>query len=421
MVMTRPDVADLPRPPVRPDLRVRTAVLASRGASFLSRRLRGGSGTVIGGRVLLGGAPDAVAALSRGRRISLVSGTNGKTTTTALLAAALSGAGPVGSNRDGANTSTGVAGTLVTSSADRLALEIDEAWLPWALRETDAAAVVLTNLTRDQLTRHHEVGSLARTWHAALLGVPLVVANADDPGVVWPAMAARAQVWVAAGQAWTGDSVVCPRCGGRCRREAADWGCTSCGLARPRPDWWLEGNTLTDGKARISLELDLPGRFNLGNAALAVVAATADDVPPEVAVGRLAGLASVAGRFERRHSGPHDLRLMLAKNPAGWMEMVQLMAPERHPVVLCFNADGVDGRDPSWLYDVSFSALRGRQILVQGRRATDLLVRLELDGVTARHVAGPLATALADMPPGRVDVVANYTAFQGVRAELARG
>ena len=132
-------------------------------------------------------------------------------------------------------------------------------------------------------------------------------------------------------------------------------------------------------------------------------------------------MTSVAGRFERRQVGRYDLRLMLAKNPAGWLELVSLMEPDRHPIVLLFNADGVDGRDPSWLYDVSFDALRGRQILVQGHRATDLHVRLELDGVTARVVPGPLAAALADLPPGRVDVVGNYTAFQSVRRELAHG
>ena len=85
---------------------------------------------------------------------------------------------------------------------------------------------------------------------------------------------------------------------------------------------------------------------------------------------------------------------MLAKNPAGWLELLALMAPDGHPVVLLFNADGVDGRDPSWLYDVSFAALRGREVVVQGRRATDLAVRLELDGVVARRVAGRLADAL---------------------------
>jgi hypothetical protein len=112
---------------------------------------------------------------------------------------------------------------------------------------------------------------------------------------------------------------------------------------------------------------------------------------------------------------------MLAKNPAGWLELLDLMAPDRHPVVLLFNADGVDGRDPSWLYDVSFAALDGREVVVQGHRAADLLVRLELDGVAARRVPGPVSAALAALPPGRVDVVGNYTAFRRALGELHHG
>ncbi len=403
------------------DTRLRAALLAGRSAAALSRRLRGGSGLVIGGRVLLRGAPDAAATLSRGRSVTLVSGTNGKTTTTGLIAAALEGDEAVGTNREGANTSNGIAGTLASSDASRLALEVDEGWMPWAIQQTRPVSVVLMNLSRDQLSRHHEVGAISRTWRQAMGAVPLVVANADDPDVVWPAMAARTQVWVAAHQGWTEDSLVCPRCGGLCRRTDEHWACTACDLARPEPDWWLEGTTLHSRDESVELEIDLPGRFNLSNAALAVATAHADGVPAAEAARRLTALRSVAGRFERLQRDPHDLRMMLAKNPAGWLELLALMAPDDGPVVLLFNAEGVDGRDPSWLYDVSFTALRGRRVVVQGRRATDLLARLELDGVAAQQVPGGLATALATLPPGRVDVVGNYTAFQQARAELRRG
>jgi lipid II isoglutaminyl synthase (glutamine-hydrolysing) len=404
---------------VRADRRTTLARNAARAAAAVSRRMRGGSGLVIGGRVLLAAGPEAASKLSRGRRITLVSGTNGKTTTTALTALALEGGRAVGTNADGANTSAGLAGTLATSEHARLVLEVDEGWLPWAVRTTAPDAVVLTNLSRDQLSRHHEVGALAATWRGCLGGVPLVVANVDDPDVVWPALAARSQLWVSVGERWTADSLVCPACGGRCRRSGQDWSCDSCDLHRPRPDWWLDGSDLCRGHDRVPLELDLPGQFNLGNAALALVAAYATDgVPVEEAARRLASVPSVAGRFERVRRGHHDLRVMLAKNPAGWLELLTLMSSDRYPVVLLFNADGVDGRDPSWLYDVSFASLRGREVVVQGHRATDLLVRLELDGVDARRVPGPVGAALDGLPPGRVDVVGNYTAFRRAIGEL---
>jgi UDP-N-acetylmuramyl tripeptide synthase len=377
---------------------------------------------VIGGRVLLAAGSGTASALSAGRTVTLVSGTNGKTTTTALAAAALQPGRAVGTNREGANTSAGLAGTLATSQEPRLVLEVDEGWLPWAVEVTSPAAVVLTNLSRDQLSRHHEVGALAATWRGCLAGLPLVIANADDPHVVWPALTAQAQVWVSVGERWTDDSLVCPACGGHCRRDVERWACESCELHRPEPDWWLEGDTLCGPGVRQPIELQLPGRFNLANAAMAVVAAYATDgVPVAEAAQRLTAVESVAGRFELLRRGSHDVRVMLAKNPAGWLELLDLLAADRHPLLLLFNADGVDGRDPSWLYDVSFAALRGREVVVSGHRAADLLVRLELDGVDARRVDEPLRAALAGLPPGRVDVVGNYTAFRHALAELHRG
>ena len=423
MAVSRPAYVVPPRRgPSRPAGRVLLGRYAARAAAALSRHLRGGSGLVIGGRVLTALAPDAPSTLSRGRRVLLVSGTNGKTTTTALIAAALTDGRPVGTNRGGANTASGVAGTLATSRERCLVLEVDESWLPWAIRTSTPRCVVLANLSRDQLSRHHEVAALAATWREALAGVRLVVANADDPDVVWAARAARAQIWVAAGETWTADSLVCPACGGRCLHSGDDWACDSCELRRPEPDWWLDGDDLCrEGTARIPLRLDLPGRFNRGNAALALAAAATEDVPVAEGAARLQTVTSVSGRFERVTRGPHELRLMLAKNPAGWLELLALMEPDSHPVVLLFNADGVDGRDPSWLYDVSFAPLRGREVVVQGRRATDLAVRLELDGIRAHRVGGHLADALGGLPAGRVDVVGNYTAFRAAVRELRRG
>jgi len=400
----------------------RTAVarLAARVAGATARSLRGGSGAVIGGRVLMALSSDAPSLLSQDRVVTLVSGTNGKTTTTALTVAALGE--PVGSNRDGANTDAGIAGALAGCDLRRMVLEVDEGWLPWAVETTRPHSVVLTNLTRDQLSRHHEVRGIASAWRGALAGVPVVVANADDPPVVWAALAARHQLWVAAGERWTADSLVCPACGGSIRRRTDTWACLACPLRRPVADWWLDGAAVVGHQGRVPLHLTLPGDFNRGNAALALAAAQVTDaVAPGVGAARLAGVTSVSGRYERVQVGCHEVRLMLAKNPAGWLELLDLLAGSDRPVVLLFNAEGVDGRDPSWLYDVSFGSLHGREVRVQGRRATDLLVRLRYDGVAAQAVPGPLAAALATVPPGGVDVIGNYTAFRSALAELHGG
>ena len=397
--------------------RVRASCQAGKAVSHLSRMTGRGAGGVIGGRVILALAPQAPHALAAGRDITLVSGTNGKTTTAHLLAAALRSLGDVDTNGNGANTASGFVTALAGSHAGRVVLEADEGWVPWAVEQLAPSTVVLLNLSRDQLSRHHEVARLAAAWRGAVSGVDTVVANADDPDVVWPALAARRQVWVAAGQRWTEDSLTCPRCAQRCVRNSDGWECT-CGLRRPTPDWWLEGDELVSSSRRIALDLSLPGSYNRANAAMAVAAAVSRGADPSVAVTRLHDVTSVAGRYAWRRLDGHEARLLLAKNPAGWLEILDLVRGGDTPLVLAFNSEGVDGRDPSWLYDVSFRALAGRDLVVTGRRATDLVVRLEMDGLTPRLVRGGVRKALEVLPPGPVDVLANYTAFQEARREL---
>src|SRR3954451_4183641 len=403
---------------LRPSLRVALGRVLGRAAADLSRRTGRGSGGVIDGRVLLALAPSAAQELSCGREIVLVSGTNGKTTTTAFLAAMLRSTGPVVSNEDGANTPAGLVHALAQRPApQRVVLETDEAWVPWTLQETGAATTVLLNLSRDQLHRHHEVAALSATWAAALEDVNHAVANADDPAVVHAATSAARQTWVAAGAAWTGDLVTCPRCGREFHLEGVQWWCT-CGLRRPEPDWWLEADYLVSRGARVPLEVALPGRASRANAAMAIASAVDLGVPPEEAAAALQGIRSVGGRFQVfEHEGRH-VRLLLAKNPAGWVEALDVVGPSQCPLVLAFNSAGVDGRDPSWLYDVPFGKVADRPLVVTGSRATDMEVRLEMEELGDVLRAPSVIAALDLLPAGDVYVVANYTAFQDARKEL---
>ena len=397
-------------------LRLVTGLALGRTATWLSRRVLGHAGGVIGGRVLGVVAPDAAERLARAHRIVLVSGTNGKSTSTAMLAAALAAQRRPATNADGANTPAGLAWTVATATEPDIVLEVDEAWLPWAVRTLRPAAAVLLNLTRDQLHRNPEVARLAEGWRAALSTVPVVVANADDPWVAWAAAAAGRTVWVAAGQEWDEDSLVCPSCGSFLDRHGA-WSCT-CGLARPTPSWTLRpGEVVPPGDVPVRYTT-LPGRGNLANAAMALAAAVELGVPPRAGAAALAQVTDVAGRYATARVGKHEVRLLLAKNPASWRASLRMVREEA--VLLAFNADGADGRDTSWLYDVDFTGLRGRTVAVCGSRATDLAVRLDLAGVDIVGQYADAPTALRALRPGRVDLVATYTAFQQARRELAR-
>lgn len=385
------------------------------GIAAVSRVTGRGGGAVIGGRVALAVDKDALPKLAAGRSLYLVSGTNGKTTTTALLAAALGTAGPVVSNITGANLKTGLVSALAKDlDSPVAALEVDEAALVQVLTDTSAEVVVLLNLSRDQLDRYGEVRLAAAKWRTALGARPEIhaVANCDDPLVVWAAQAAGTVTWVSTGQRWRIDATSCPNCGGRITWAGQVWSC-SCGLTRPEPDIGGGGEDVEVGGRSFPVELQLPGRCNAGNAAMAVAAARVAGVDPEDALAAMVGISNVAGRYREVNLGPASARLLLAKNPAGWNEILDFLAPAPAGVVVAVNARGPDGYDTSWLWDVDFERLEGRPVVAAGERALDVAVRLHYAGVAHEVCPDPLAAA-RQLPPGKVELVANYTAFQTV-------
>jgi UDP-N-acetylmuramyl tripeptide synthase len=428
-------------------LRTRLAALTGRVVSEVSRLAHAGAGSNIGGRVTLALDPHALELMAAGRQVALVSGTNGKTTTTRLLAAALGRMGSVTTNSAGANLLSGLVNVLSRQSeAHYAALEVDEALLARATAEIHPAAVALLNLSRDQLDRIGEVRLHAEAWRRAVDGVPAtrVVANADDPLVAWAAQGGRMVTWVGTGQRWRADAGTCPACGNRVRWEPPraaggpeSWACAVCGLSRCPPDVWLDGDDLVTAEGRrYPIHLRLPGWCNRANAVMAAAAAMAFGVPPEDALAAMADVRAVAGRYEVVRLDGAAVRLLLAKNPAGWAETLDLIRPAPVPVVVGINARTADGHDPSWLWDVPFERLRGRLVVATGDRARDLAVRLRYAEVehtlvpgyreavrvaatSANHPAGG-GEASADGSGVDVDLAANYTSFQEARVELRR-
>lgn len=418
--------------PVAPGLaplpvRTRAAAGVGRFVASVSQRLGTGSGSVIGGRAILALDPLALGRLAAGRHIALVTGTNGKTTTTSLLRTALATSGPVVTNLLGANLPPGLAAALASapSTAGAAALEVDEAWLGRVADVVSPRVAVLLNLSRDQLDRNNEVRRLSDSWRTAFTdraGTHLV-ANADDPLVVWGASTAWSVTWVGAGQPWTADAAGCPNCGGRIKFAGIDegWACSNCELHRPDLDVWLaDGDVVIrgpDGGRRLPVHLQLPGRCNQANAAMAMAAAQQFGVAPDVSLAAMASTRQVAGRYRTVAVGATQARLLLAKNPAGWLEVFNMLAPQPTPVVVAINAKIADGKDPSWLWDVPFERLRGRLVIATGERSRDLAVRLHYAEVEHRDEPDPIA-AIRSVGARDVDVVANYTSFQVISSRV---
>ena len=401
-------------------LRSRVAIAAGTSASWASRRLGRGSGGMIGGKVALKLAPNLLADLAAHRRSAVVSGTNGKSTTTRLLRAALFAIGEVASNTNGDNMTPGITTALMRSHAPLAALEVDEMHMPVVSRFVNPQAIVLLNLSRDQLDRVGEIGAVERRLRKAVNEHPdsIVIANCDDPLIASAAWDSPNVQWVAAGHAWMGDSTAFPR-GGRVIHSDDSWRVVPLtsvsgeeGLEkyqRPEPMWWLEDEDLSDAAhpaavacrkdgLRIPLRLSLPGRANLSNALEALAAAVAMGVDPQAACRAMSQVEEVAGRYST-----YEIHGRLAVDQ----------------VIVAVNGQVADGQDLSWLWDVDFSVLGApaRKVYACGERGADLAVRLEYAGVHCELFPLPME-ALRACTPGRVEILLNYTALRDFKRVL---
>lgn len=448
--------------------RDRFAIVLGNTAARVSRLTGRGSGGMIGGRVASKISPKLLSHLSAGRRIALVTGTNGKTTTTRMLSEALRTSGSeIASNRGGDNMTPGILAALMSSPrAPYAVLEVDEMHLQIVAHETKPEVIVLLNLTRDQLDRVGEMAVIERRIRKAVAENPQssVVVNVDDPLMTSAAWEAARPVWVAAGKGWCADSITSPRTGdaiiydgGVTGENCASgndtevhWkavpiesllsGTKSPGTAsgeethsadarvfeRPQPRWVWHSEGYQPGAAMQLREvggaqateviINLPGRANRGNASQALVAAQLMGVDLNAAAVGVASVRDVAGRYAHFDVSQHQARMILVKNPAGWMESLTMLNPEAS-LVIGVNGQHADGTDLSWLWDVNFESLAGRKVVATGERGADLQVRLNYAGIETIW-APSVWDAIHATPPGQVDLLLNYTCLRDTRAEL---
>ncbi|HKA04351.1 MAG TPA: MurT ligase domain-containing protein [Acidimicrobiales bacterium] len=407
------------------DTRLLLAARLGRAAQAASKRLGRGNGAVIGGSVARFVCPDILTVAASDVTAVAVSGTNGKTTTTRLIAAALATRSGVLTNDHGANLPNGVVSALLDPHppGSNLVAEVDERYLPVVMDAVRPRVVVLLNLSRDQIDRMAEVRSNAARWRRSITAASelTVVANCDDPIVAHAVPDGTDAVWVAAGMRWRWDAMSCPACGGRIDYAAdGTWACRTCGHSRPQPDVTIEGDRVVLGDESVELDLGLPGEHTRSNAAMALAAVRLLGVEPADAAAAFASVTEVDGRYRSLWGDDRPGRLYLGKNPAGWLEILEVLEQaEPRPLVLVFNANQPDGRDPSWLWDVPVERLRGRTIIVTGERAADMAVRLRYAEVD-HAVAPSLPAALAEGRRLGADVLATYTAFWQVKGALNR-
>jgi lipid II isoglutaminyl synthase (glutamine-hydrolysing) len=448
-------------PPVRVPLPLSAEILLARAAAGLSRLVGAGGGTTVPGKLLWKldpGAVDRLAArLPRGS--ALISATNGKTTTAAMVARILDPSVRLAHNSSGANLVSGVASTLLASRDAELGLfEVDEAALPEVARRLHPHAVLLGNLFRDQLDRYGELELVAQRWRETVRELPAgaaLVVNGDDPQVgdlagerpgstvfgLDDPRHASPELQHAADSKW------CVRCGTPYKYAAAyighlgDYRCPACGHARPQLDLRARAIEL-QGLERASfelvtpegtrrIELGVPGLYNVYNALAAASLARALDAPLDAVRAGLQGFSAAFGRFERIAIGERSLLVLLIKNPAGANEVVRTLVAGRRPSLLlvALNDEIADGRDVSWIWDVDFEPLLeglGR-LIASGERAAELALRFKYAGLPtdAIEVVPSLDEALdrgLELTPAGEELVAlpTYTAMLALRDLVAR-
>lgn len=417
-----------PRSGVLRRLRSRAATTAAQLATTASRLTGRGAGGMIGGLVANAIDPTIMENLGSGRPAVLVTGTNGKSTTTRMLAAAMRSRFSIATNDGGDNMDAGIISALLAGrDASHIVLEVDELHVPAVAERLRPEVMVLLNLTRDQLDRVGEINKIERALRRAVTAHPdmLVIANCDDVLMTSVAYDAPNVIWVSAGAGWIGDSVSCPRTGGHVVREAEDWWAVKPlpdgrPFRRPTPTWTITDSGLESPHGSSALSLKLPGRANRGNATQAIAAAVEGfGVPLTAAVAAAESVDNVAGRYSTIRLGDRDIHLLLAKNPAGWQEALSMVDRSADGLVIAVNGQVADGEDLSWLWDVAFEHFEGLAVKASGERGTDLAVRLTYADIGHELIPDPLSAVLA-CPPGRVEVLANYTAFRDLKAALQK-
>ena len=418
-----------------------------------------GSGHALPGMVLNRLEPGAMARLAAALPggVVLVTGTNGKTTTTRQIVSGLGAAGVIAvTNRTGSNLRQGIAAALAadTGGATVGVFEVDEDTLPSVAAELDPRLVVVLNVFRDQLDRHPELESVTGRILAGVRTTRAdVLLNADDPRVADLGRDLPADrvhyfgIEESAGLGSAGapaerDHAHCPACGRLLHytsvlfAQLGHYACPGGDFGRPAPTVHVTrtGTPTADGLPYV-VQVDgrpqgmltrSPGTYNVYNALAALATCVAMGAHPAVAGPAVSACPPAFGRSEELDVDGRRIRLLLVKNPTGCTEVIRshLVDHAAAPALIVLNDAAADGRDVSWIWDVPLEVLAGRPgpVIAYGTRAAELQQRLWYAGVPAPippSRAGAVRELLSAVPPGGTGyVLATYTAMLAVRREL---
>ena len=404
-------------------------------AICLCRLLRGFSrlvhrgGTAMPGQWALRVCPNLLSILARGVKTVAITGTNGKTTTARMIEEGFARQGKnYFANRSGANLLSGITTEFVMNSTlfgkckkEYAVIECDEAAAVKVFPQLKPQVVIVLNLFRDQLDRYGEVTHTLSNIRTALSSLPepitlclnadcsLTASLADDLDHKARFFGIDKGAVPSGKKSELSDASHCIRCKTEYEYDYITFGhlggfrCPKCGYRRAEADYAVtdvaqqraDGSSIViraDGK-RYLAEVNLPALYNIYNAIAAIAAMTEMGITTEAAISAVASFKCGFGRMENFALGKGGAKVMLAKNPAGFNQLLSFLQniPDKFVLVLCLNDRGADGTDISWIWDANFEELCNlagtlEKVIVSGDRAADMAVRVKYAGVDPRFV-----------------------------------
>lgn len=424
---------------------------------FLHNVLKGG--TSFPGKIAMKLDPDILNTLAQNYETVIVTGTNGKTMTTALIVEALREKyGEVLTNPSGSNMQQGIVTAFLANKKSKAkrpiaVLEVDEANVKMVTKLVKPSVFVLTNIFRDQMDRY---GEIYTTYNKIIEGIKLapdatVIANGDasifssvdlpNPKIFYgfklPSDHSQNDVKAPVNT----DGVLCPECDhilhyhDRIYANLGDFFCPNCGYRRPELTYSVskiidqDPNHLSFRMGSKDYHINIGGTYNIYNALAAYSVARHFDLDDEEIASAFAKNKRVFGRQELIQYADKDINLILVKNPVGLDEVLHMLNTEKddYSLVTLLNANHADGIDTSWIWDGQFEDLNHeqiKQILVGGQRWPDMGFRLEVAGFSPEQMTTcpdneAVIEEIAKLPTKKVYILSTYTALLSLRKTMA--
>lgn len=430
-------------------------ILAGKSAQFVLSKL--GRGTTLPGKIALQFDKHILDSLAKDYEIVVVTGTNGKTLTTALTVGILEEAfGSVTTNTSGANMLTGITATFLSAKKNKngkkiAVLEIDEASLAKVTEFIKPSLIVFTNIFRDQMDRY---GEIYTTYQMILNGaakapMATILANGDSPLFNSTSVVNPVRYYGFATEEgeptlahYNTEGILCPHCHHilhyklNTYANLGNYICLECGFHRPELDYQLtkltsithqDSSFVIDGQ---EYKINIGGLYNIYNALAAVSVAEFFGIPSETIKAGFDKSKAVFGRQETFKVGDKDCTLVLIKNPVGATQAIEMMklAPHEFTLSVLLNANYADGIDTSWIWDADFEQILQMnipQIFAGGVRASEIARRLRVTGYDENKIEQinsleHILEAIENQESQHAYILATYTAMLELRDLLAQ-